>query len=176
MSTPLNLPEYIRSRKDYPRPGILFRDITPLLANGPAFRDAIQRMGDHFRGRPVDAVAAADPRGFVFAAPLAIELGVGFMPVSKPKAIPFSTHAFDYQLHEYHSEVLEGYRSLISPAQRIIFVDDLLATGASIESCCRLIEEAGGHIAGCAFLIELLSLRGRERIAKYDVLSLIEYP
>ena len=114
-------------------------------------------------------------RGFVFAAPLAIELGVGFLPVHKPAAIPFATGAFEYRLHEYHTDVLESYKVLINPEQRILFVDDLLASGTSTEGCCRLIEQAGGHVAGCAFLIEIQSLAGRALLAEYDVLSLIEY-
>ncbi len=150
MAEEIHLQEYIRSRHDFPKPGIVFRDITPLLANGAAFRFAIDRMADHFRGKPVDAVAATDARGFVFAAPLAIELGVGFLPVHKPAAIPFTTGAFEYRLHEYHADVLEGYKALINPEQRILLVDDLLATGTSTEACCRLIEQAGGHVAGCA--------------------------
>jgi adenine phosphoribosyltransferase len=176
MSQEINLKEYIRSRHDFPRPGIVFRDITPLLASAAAFRETIRRLADHFRGRPIDAVAAAEARGFVFAAPLAIELGVGFMPVRKPTKVPFSTHAFDYVLDEYHTDVLEAYKATIDRAQRILFVDDLLATGSSIETCCRLIEQAGGHIAGCAFLIEMKELAGRSRIANYDVFSLLEYP
>jgi adenine phosphoribosyltransferase len=176
MSEEINLKEYIRSRHDFPKPGIVFRDITPLLANAVAFRETILRMADHFRGRPIDAVAAAEPRGFVFAAPMAVELGVGFMPVRKPAKVPFSTHAFDYTLDEHHADVLECYKTSVDRAQRILFVDDLLATGSTIETCCRLIEQAGGHIAGCAFLIELASLAGRARIADYDVFSLLEYP
>jgi adenine phosphoribosyltransferase len=175
MSEKINLKDYIRSQHDFPKPGIVFRDITPLLASAVAFRETIQRMADHFRGRPIDVVAAAEARGFIFAAPLAIELGVGFMPVRKPTKVPFSTHAFDYTLDEYHTDVLEAYKATIDRAQRILFVDDLLATGSSIETCCRLIEQAGGHIAGCAFLIELTSLAGRARIASYDTFSLLAY-
>jgi adenine phosphoribosyltransferase len=175
MSTDINLREYIRSRHDFPKPGIVFRDIAPLLASGEAFRATIKQMAEHFRGKSVDAVAATEARGFVFAAPLAIELGVGFLPLHKPATIPFRTGAFEYQLHEYHADILEGYQHLISSEQRIVFVDDLLASGSSVEACCRLIERAGGHVAGCAFLLELTSLAGRDRLAKYDVFSLVAY-
>ena len=155
MSEEIHLQEYIRSRHDFPKPSMVFRDITPLLVNAVAFRTAIKRMADHFRGKPVDAVAA-ESRGFVFAAPLAIELGVGFLPVHRPTAMPFTTGAFEYRLHEYHADVLEGYKAPDrSATAHILFVDDLLATGISTEGCCRLIEQAGGHVAGCAFLIEL---------------------
>jgi adenine phosphoribosyltransferase len=177
MSDEINLKDYIRSRHDFPRPGTTFRDFTPLLASATAFRETIRRIADHFRGRPIDVVAAAEARGFVFAAPLAFELGLGFMPVRKPSKVSFSTHAFDYALdQQHHPDVLETYKTVNDNPQRVLFVDDLLATGSSIATCCRLIEQAGGSVAGCAFLIELKQLGGRSRIANYDVFSVLEYP
>jgi len=169
-----NLQEYIRSIHDFPKPGIVFRDITPLLASGPALKETIRQLADHYRGRPIDIVAAAEARGFIFAVPLAIELGVGFVPVRKPGKLPFATHAFEYSL-EYGTDTLEIHSDGITPGQRVLLVDDLLATGGTIEACCRLIERAGGQVAGCAFVIELTGLRGADRIKGYDVFSLLKY-
>lgn len=170
------LSEYIRSRHDFPRQGSVFRDITPLLLNSKGFREAVTQMASGFRNISIDAVAAAEPRGFIFAAPLALELDVGFLPVRKPTRVQFSTQAFDYALTDFHEDTLLAYRDNINPSQRILFVDDLLATGASVDSCCRLIEHAGGIVVGCAFLIELTSFGGAERLKRYDTRSLIEYP
>jgi adenine phosphoribosyltransferase len=170
------LREYIRSRHDFPREGTTFHDITPLLLDPAGFRQAIQQMAQRFRSTPIDAVAAAEPRGFIFAAPLALELNVGFLPVRKPSRVPFSTQAFEYAVTDFHEDILSAYKHNIRPSQRILFVDDLLASGSSVESCCRLIEHAGGTIIGCAFLIELKGLGGAQRLQKYNVHSLIEYP
>jgi adenine phosphoribosyltransferase len=170
----LNLADYIRAIPDFPKPGILFRDITPLLAAPEAFRQAIARMADHFRDARVDAVLAAEARGFIFAAPLAIDLGVSFVPVRKPGKLPFDTHAFHYEL-EYGSDTLEVHVDGTGPGQRVLLVDDLLATGGTTEACCRLVEQSGATVVGCTFLIELLALAGRKRIAPYEVLSLIQY-
>ncbi|MEX0936338.1 MAG: adenine phosphoribosyltransferase [Pirellulales bacterium] len=170
----LNLADYIRAIPDFPKPGILFRDITPLLAAPEAFQQAISRMADHFRDARVDAVLAAEARGFIFAAPLAIDLGVSFVPVRKPGKLPFDTHAFHYEL-EYGSDTLEVHVDGTGPGQRVLLVDDLLATGGTTEACCRLVEQSGATVVGCAFLIELLALAGRKRIAPYEVLSLIQY-
>ncbi len=174
MSTDINLKECIRSIHDFPKPGIVFRDITPLLSNGPAFRQSVRQLADHFRHRPIDVVAAAEARGFIFAAPLAIELGVGFIPVRKPGKLPFTTHAFHYEL-EYRSDTLEIHSDSVTAGQRVLLVDDLLATGGTMEACCRLIEHAGGHVAGCAFVIELKDLGGAARFTNYEKFSLIEY-
>src|SRR5262249_12881188 len=147
---------------------------TPLLGNAAAFRYSIERLADHYRDRGVDAVAAAEARGFIFAAPLAIALGVGFVPVRKPGKLPFDTHAFRYEL-EYRQDTPEVHSDGISPGQRVLLVDDLLATGGTMEACCRLIEQVGGQVVGCAFLIELVGLGGAMRIAQYDRFSLLRY-
>lgn len=173
-STKLNIEDYIRTIPDFPRPGILFRDITPLLAAPEAFGKAIQGFADHFRDRGISAVAAAEARGFIFAAPLALELGVSFVPVRKPGKLPLDTHAFHYEL-EYGTDTLEVHIDGIHPHDRVLLVDDLLATGGTVEACCRLVEKAGAEVAGCAFLIELSELRGAERIAAYEIFSLIRY-
>jgi adenine phosphoribosyltransferase len=170
----LDLHRFIRDIPDFPKPGILFRDITPLLGNGLAFRTAIQRLADHYRDARIDAVVAAEARGFIFAAPLAVELNVGFVPVRKPGKLPFDTHAFHYEL-EYGTDTLEIHVDCVQAGQRVLVVDDFLATGGTVEACCRLLERAGATIVGCAFLISLDSLGGAKRIAPYEAFSLMHY-
>jgi adenine phosphoribosyltransferase len=170
----MDLARYIRAVPDFPKPGILFRDITPLLGNSQALRAAIQSMAEHYRSVKVDVVAAAEARGFIFAAPLALELNVGFVPVRKPGKLPFDTHAFHYEL-EYGSDTLEMHRDGIAPGQNVLLVDDLLATGGTVEACCRLVEKSGAKVVGCVFLIELASFGGAKRLAPYKPYSLIRY-
>lgn len=172
--TKLDLTKYVRAIPDFPKPGIVFRDITPLLAAPDVFRECIRRLADRFRDRNVHVVAAAEARGFIFAAPLALELNAGFVPVRKPGKLPFDTHAFHYEL-EYGTDTLEIHVDGISAGQRVLLVDDLLATGGTVEACCRLAERCGAVIVGCAFLIELRSLGGAQRIAPYEAYSLICY-
>lgn len=173
-STEIDLTDYIRSIPDFPEPGILFRDITPLLADPDAFRCAVQRLAEHYRGHEIDAVASAEARGFIFAAPLALELGVSFVPIRKPGKLPFDTHAFHYEL-EYGTDTLEIHIDGLAAGQRVLLVDDLLATGGTVEACCRLAEKADATVVGCAFLIELADLDGAKRVAPYEVFSLIKY-
>jgi adenine phosphoribosyltransferase len=170
----VRLAEYIRSIPDFPKPGILFRDITPLLASPVAFSEAVRQLADTFRGQGVDLVAAAEARGFIFAAPLALELNVGFVPVRKPGKLPFNTHAFHYEL-EYGTDSLEVHTDSFAPQQRVLLVDDLLATGGTMEACCRLVERAGAVVVGCAFVIELTGLGGAQRLAEYKTMSLLKY-
>jgi adenine phosphoribosyltransferase len=170
----MDLSQYIRSVPDFPKPGILFRDITPLLGNSAAFREAIRQMAAAFQGTAIDVVAAAEARGFIFAAPLALELDVGFVPVRKPGKLPFETHAFHYEL-EYGSDTLEIHRDGIMPGQRVLLVDDLLATGGTVEACCRLVEKSHAKVSGCAFLIELSELGGAKRLAAYNPKSIVRY-
>ncbi|MFN7627530.1 MAG: adenine phosphoribosyltransferase, partial [Pirellula sp.] len=127
----LNLEQYIRAIPDFPKPGILFRDITPMLGNPGAFRETIARMADLIRGEKIDALVAAEARGFIFAAPLAIELGAAFVPVRKPGKLPFNTHSYSYDL-EYGSDTLEMHTDALQPGQRVWIVDDLLATGGTV--------------------------------------------
>lgn len=169
-----DLKPYIRAIPDFPKPGIMFRDITPLLADPTAFGAAISQMADRYRDNPPDVIAAAEARGFIFAAPLALELGVGFVPIRKPGKLPFDTHAFHYEL-EYGSDTLEMHIDGISKDQRVLLVDDLLATGGTIQACCHLVEKAGAEVHGCAFLIELKALNGAEKIANHSPFCLIEY-
>ena len=168
------LTDFIRPIPDFPKPGILFRDITPLLASPSAFREAIRQLAEHYRGCKIDVVAAAEARGFIFAAPLALELNAGFVPVRKPGKLPFDTHAFRYEL-EYGTDTLEIHIDGIAPGQQVLLVDDLLATGGTMDACCRLVERCGTQVAGCAFVIELAGLMGARRVAPYEAVSLIRY-
>lgn len=170
----VQLTEFIRSIPDFPKPGILFRDITPLLRSPAAFREAIHQLARCYAGLRIDAIAAAEARGFIFAAPLAIELGVGFVPVRKPGKLPFDTHAFHYEL-EYGTDTLEIHVDSFQPGQRVLLVDDLLATGGTMRACCKLVEQAHAEVAGCAFLIELVALGGAKFLEPYPTLSLLKY-
>jgi len=168
------LSDYIRSIPDFPKPGILFRDITPLLAAPAAFRAAVAELADRFRGKQIDVVAAAEARGFIFAGPLALELDAALVPIRKPGKLPYKTLSFTYEL-EYGTDTLEMHADAVPAGANVLVVDDLLATGGTVEACCRMVEKAGGNVAGCAFLIELVGLGGAKRIAQYEVLSLIKY-
>ena len=170
----LDLTKFIRGIPDFPKPGILFRDITPLLGNTAAFRETIARMADPFRGQKIDCLVAAEARGFIFAAPLALELGIGFVPIRKPGKLPSTKHSFQYEL-EYGSDTLEMHIDGVRAGQRVLVVDDLLATGGTVEACCQLVERAGAQVAACAFVIELLGLKGAQRIAPRKVVSLLKY-
>lgn len=173
-SQQMDLKKFIRDVPDFPKPGILFRDITPLLGDAEAFREAIRRIADHYRDAGIELVVAAEARGFIFAAPLAIELQAGFVPIRKPGKLPFDTHAFHYEL-EYGSDTLEVHVDCVEAGQRVLVVDDLLATGGTVEACCRLLERSGATVVGCAFLITLDALGGVKRIAPYEAFSLLHY-
>jgi adenine phosphoribosyltransferase len=170
----VRLTDYVRVIPDFPKQGILFRDITPLLADSGAFRQAIGELAEHVRDRKVDMVAAAEARGFLFAAPLALELGVGLIPIRKRGKLPHKTISHTHEL-EYGSDTLEIHADALSPGSRVLVVDDLLATGGTVDACCRLVEKAGGEVAGCVFLVELAGLGGAARIARYEPFSLIRY-
>ena len=172
--TDLKLTDYIRAIPDFPKPGILFRDITPLLAAPEAFRQAIRELADRVRDKKIDVIAAAEARGFLFAAPLALELDTALVPIRKPGKLPYETISHTYEL-EYGTDTLEIHTDAIPTQVSVLVVDDLLATGGTIEACCRLVEKAGGRIVGCAFVIELTGLGGVEKIAQYDSISLIKY-
>lgn len=174
LRTPADLTRFIRDIPDFPKPGILFRDITPLLANPLAFRAAVDLMALHYHGQAIDAAAAAEARGFIFAAPLAVELGIGFVPIRKRGKLPFKVHSFSYAL-EYGKDTVEMHQDALSPGHRVLLVDDLLATGGTMKACCELVEQTGATIAGCCFLVELSFLSGREKLAPYEVFSLVQY-
>lgn len=173
-STEINLKDVIRTIPDFPKPGIMFRDITTLLADPAAFRYVVQRIAEHFRDRGVTAIIAAEARGFIFAAPLAIELQAKFIPVRKPGKLPFNTQAFNYEL-EYGSDCLEMHTDALVEGDRVLLVDDLLATGGTMQACIRLTEHSKAAVVGSAFVIELDSLGGRKRLEPYEVFSLVHY-
>jgi len=170
----MDLASHIRPIPDFPKPGILFRDITPLLADADAFAHAIERLADPWRGERLDALAAVEARGFLFAAPLAITLGVGVIPVRKPGKLPAETIAHEYEL-EYGRDRLEMHAGVLRPAARVLVVDDVLATGGTAAACMRLVETAGGTVAGAAFLVEITPLGGRERLAPHRVECVLRY-
>ncbi len=174
MNGDLDLKEYIRDIPDFPKPGILFRDITPLLSAPEALRETVKRLADPFRDRKIDAIVAAEARGFIFAAPMALELNVGFAPIRKPGKLPFDTHAFHYEL-EYGTDTLEMHVDGVSKGDNVLVVDDLLATGGTVGACIQLLQEVGAEVVACAFVIELADLGGAEKLKPHEVLSLIKY-
>ena len=170
----MDLKTYIRAIPDFPKPGIMFRDITPMLKTADAMKEVIRRMAAPFRDAGVHSVLAAEARGFVFGAPLAMELGCGFVPVRKPGKLPFETESFQYDL-EYGSDSLEMHTDAVGRGDRVLLVDDLLATGGTMEACIRLAERQGAMIVGASFVIELSFLNGRHRLGDRNVSSLIQY-
>lgn len=171
----LDLTDYIREVPDFPKPGILFRDITPLLACPDAFRLAVRKMAESVGDLKIDVIAAAEARGFLFASPLAIELGAALVPIRKAGKLPYQTISHTYDL-EYGSDTLQIHADAIPAGATVLVVDDLLATGGTVDACCQLVEKAGGVVVGCAFLIELSGLAGAKRIDGQKVISLIRYP
>lgn len=173
-ATAMNLENFIRAIPDFPKPGILFRDITPLLASPQAFQASIDALAARLEGQPIDAIAAAEARGFIFAAPLALKLQAGLVPIRKPGKLPSETLSYSYDL-EYGSDTLEIHADAVAPGANVLIVDDLLATGGTVAACCELIQKAGGQVAACAFLIELAALKGRDKISAHQIISLIQY-
>lgn len=170
----IDLKQHIRTIPDFPKPGIRFRDITPMLAHAEAFAAVIDRLAEAFAGRGVTDVLAAEARGFIFAAPLALKLNAGFIPIRKPGKLPFDTHSFHYEL-EYGTDSLEMHTDAVGDADTVLLVDDLLATGGTMEACLRMVEDSGAKIAGIAFVLELVDLKGRQKLEPYDVVSLVSY-
>jgi adenine phosphoribosyltransferase len=166
--------EKIRVILDFPEPGIRFKDITTLLKDGPAFKEAILQLAESCRDKKVDVVVGPEARGFLIGAPLAYELGVGFVPVRKAGKLPGETFQSSYEL-EYGNDKLEIHLDAIKKGQRVLVVDDLLATGGTISTTIDMVKKLGGEITGVAFLIELTYLPGREKLKDYDVISLIKY-
>jgi adenine phosphoribosyltransferase len=170
----LDLKAFIRDIPDFPKPGIVFKDITPLLADPVAFRNAIDRIGVHFDGRPIDAIAAAEARGFLFAAPLALRLHLPLVPLRKPGKLPYRTYSLKYELEYGHAE-LQMHADGITAGGRVLLVDDVLATGGTMEAGGRLVTQAGGNVVACAFLVELSFLKGRDKLKDFEIYSLITY-
>jgi adenine phosphoribosyltransferase len=171
---PEDLREFIREIPNYPKPGILYRDITPLLANHEALSLATELMAEPFLDSGIAVVAAAEARGFIFAAPLAMRLKAGFVPIRKPGKLPYELRSFKYDL-EYGSDELQIHVDSIHPGQRVLLVDDLLATGGTMEACCRLLEQANAEIIGCSFLIHLAALGGEARLNPYHSRAVLRY-
>jgi len=169
-----DLKKYIRNIPDWPKKGILFRDITPLLADPKAFAAAVDALCDGFTGVGIEYVAAVEARGFIFGAAVAEKLGAGFVPIRKKGKLPFETESVSYDL-EYGTDTLEVHRDAVENRGKVLMVDDLLATGGTMAAACKLIEKIGGHVAGIVFLVELANLCGREKIADYKVKSIISY-
>jgi len=169
----MELREYIGEIPDFPKPGILFRDITPLLKDPAAFGECIERLHERYRSRGIEKVLGVESRGFLFGAPLALRLGVGFVPVRKAGKLPGDTLARSYEL-EYGSATLEIHRDALTEGERVIIVDDLLATGGTARACAQLVEEARAKVEELAFIIELAGLKGRDQLA-WPVHSLLVY-
>ena len=169
-----DLKKLIREVPDYPKPGILFYDLTTLLKDPQGFHTLIDRLCDHFRNYTIDIVAGIEARGFIFAPALDYRLGAGFVPVRKPKKLPGKTAAISYAL-EYGTDTLEIHEDAIKPGQRVIICDDLLATGGTASATAKLIQKLGGTVEGTAFAVELTFLNGRAKLPGLDVYSLIQY-
>ena len=170
----INLYDYVASIPDYPEKGIVFRDILPLMANGEAFKQATDEIANYARDKHVDMVVGPEARGFIVGCPVAYELGVGFAPARKKGKLPRPAVSSTYDL-EYGSATLQMENDSIKPGQRVLVVDDLLATGGTISATIDMVEQMGGIVVGCAFLIDLKDLNGREKLKGYDVKTLIDF-
>lgn len=170
----LDLRPWIRDIPDFPKPGILFKDITPLLGDPTAFGAAIDQLVERYADQGINTIAAAEARGFIFGAPLALRLGAGFVPIRKPGKLPYATLALEYQL-EYGSDRLEVHTDAIKRGDRVLLLDDVLATGGTMRACRDLVAGTGAEVVGCAFLMELSFLGGREKLAPLEIQSLVIY-
>lgn len=169
-----HLKALIRDVPDFPIPGILFRDVTPLLRDPRGLTEVVEHLAAEFRGAGVELVVGIESRGFIFGAPLAMALGAGFVPVRKPGRLPHEKIRREYAL-EYGTNTLELHADAVEPGQRVLVVDDLLATGGTARASAHLVEELGGVVAGVAFVVELSFLGGREVLSDYPVVSLVRY-
>jgi adenine phosphoribosyltransferase len=168
------LKDYIRDIPDYPRPGVTFKDITPLLADIKAFRYSVDALADHFAGQKIDKVLGIEARGFIVAAPVAYRFGAGFVPVRKAGKLPWDVESQEYVL-EYGTDSLEIHRDALGPGDHALIIDDVLATGGTAAAAARLVDRLGGSTVGAGFLIELTFLGGRGKLEGYDAVSLITY-
>ena len=169
-----NLQSYIRDIPDWPKEGILFRDITPLLGDAKALKAAIEALTAGFADSKIDYVAAIEARGFIFGPAVAERLGAGFVPIRKKGKLPYQTESLSYYL-EYGTDTLQVHTDAVSKGSRVLMVDDLLATGGTMSASCKLIEKIGGQIVGISFLVELADLAGRDKLAGYEVKTVIRY-
>lgn len=170
----LNLKGFIRDVPDFPKKGIIFKDITPLLADAQAFHQAVTQLIEPFRIRSINKVVAIESRGFIFGGAIATALGAGFIPVRKKGKLPYRTRAATYQL-EYGADILEMHLDALCPGDKVLVVDDVLATGGTAQAAAELVEGCGADVSAMAFLIELLFLSGRKKVSKWEIHSLIQY-
>ena len=170
----MDLRAFVRDIPDWPKEGVIFKDITPLLGNSQSFKYAIDMIADHFKDREIDAVLGAEARGFILASALAYKLGCGFIPARKPGKLPYNTLRAEYEL-EYGLDSLEMHEDAVKPNEKILVVDDVIATGGTAAAKVQLVEQLGGVVAGIAFLIELSFLNGRSKLSDYEIFSLITY-
>lgn len=169
----IELKKFIRDIPDFPKKGIIFKDITTLLKEAKAFKGAVDNIVDLYKDKKIDAVVSVEARGFFFGAAVAYKLGVGLVPIRKKGKLPYKTNAVSYQL-EYGTDTLEMHQDAIKKGDKILIVDDLLATGGTVKAVTELVENMGGVVAGIAFVIELLPLKGRDKLKGYNVTSLIK--
>lgn len=170
----MDLKQNIRIIEGFPKEGISFKDVTTILKDSNAFKYSVDKVAEHLKDKNVDVVVGPEARGFLFGAPVAYAIGAGFVPVRKKGKLPYDTMAVEYDL-EYGTDILEMHKDAIKPGQRVAVVDDLLATGGTIASVVKLIEQLGGEVVSVDFIIELTELNGREKIKEYDVMSLVQY-
>lgn len=170
----MDLKKYIANVPDFPEEGIIFRDISPLMADGEAYRYATNEIVQYAKNKGVDMIVGPEARGFIVGCPVAYELGIGFAPARKKGKLPRDTVEVNYGL-EYGNDVLQIHKDAIKPGQKVLVCDDLLATGGTIAATVKLIEQLGGEVVGMAFLVELTDLNGRDKIKGYDILALMEY-
>lgn len=170
----MDLKKYIKDIPDFPEPGVLFRDVTPLLADKDAYQESIRLLSDFAKEKKVDLVVGPEARGFLFGCPVALALNCGFVPVRKPGKLPREVVSQSYDL-EYGSNEIQMHSDSIQPGQNVLIVDDLLATGGTVDAAVSLIEKMGGNVVGIVFLIELEALKGRELLKDYDVYSVLKY-
>lgn len=170
----IDLKSKVRSFPNWPKPGVIFRDVTTLLKDPEGFQETIRRFVDHYKNQKIDSIVGIESRGFIIAGVLAKELGVGFIPVRKPGKLPGESEGIDYSL-EYGTDRVEVHKDSIKPGDRILVIDDLIATGGTVSATCQLIERLGGRVAGCGFIIDLPDLKGKEKISQYPIFTLMEF-
>ena len=170
----MDLSKHIATIPDFPQEGIIFRDITPLMADGEAFKEACKQLVEFAKKVGADVIVGPESRGFIFGCPVAYELGIGFVPVRKPGKLPRETISIKYDL-EYGSNELHMHKDSIQKGQKVLIIDDLLATGGTVQATIDIVKELGGDVVGCAFLIELLGLNGREALQGVETLTLLAY-
>jgi adenine phosphoribosyltransferase len=174
MKKKADLEKYIRNIPDFPKAGILFRDVTTLIQNKTAFKAAVDMLADKYKGKKIDKIAGVEARGFVFGAALAYKLGAGFVLVRKKGKLPFKSISASYEL-EYGTDTLEIHEDAINPGERVLIIDDLLATGGTVKAVTELVNKLKGKIQGIGFVIELVDLKGKEKLKDYPVFSLVKF-